>query len=68
MKTYNTKTVEEFWLRAKDAARTADAQILDRVEVKHAALTAKNDLIVRINADNLHEEVSFGKPVGKEEL
>jgi hypothetical protein len=44
------------------------AEVLDRLEAKYAALVDAEKMIDEITDDNLHQEVSTGKPVGKEVL
>ena len=43
-------------------------QVLDRLEAKYASHVDAAKMIDAINADNIHEEVNFGGPVGKEKL
>lgn len=56
-----TGDVDGFFARAKDAARCTDPG-----EPFDGRAPAIEDLISGINADNLHEEIDFGSPVGKE--
>jgi hypothetical protein len=48
-------------------ALSAD-QVLDRLETKYASPVDAAKMIDAINADNIHKEVNFGRPVGKEKL
>lgn len=43
-------------------------QVLDRLETRYASHLDAAKMIDAINADNIHEEVSLGRPVGKEKL
>lgn len=43
-------------------------QVLDRLEAKYASHVDAAKMIDAINADNIHEEINFGGPVGKEKL
>ena len=43
-------------------------QVLDRLEAKYASHVDAAKMIDAINVDNSHEEVSLGRPVGKEKL
>jgi len=43
-------------------------QVLDRLETKYASHVDAAKMIDAINADNIHKEVNFGRPVGKEKL
>lgn len=52
---------------ASGEARSA-GQVLDRLEAKYAALVDTKKMIDEIADDNLHHEVSTGKPVSKEGL
>ena len=52
---------------ASGATLPAD-QVLDRLEAKYAAQVDAEKMIDAINADNIHEAVNFGTPVGKEKL
>lgn len=49
-----------------DASISAD-DVLDNLEAKYMAQVDAQKMIDAISEDNIHEEVSFGKPVGKEE-
>ena len=42
--------------------------VLDRLETKYASHVDAAKMIDAINADNIHKEVNFGRPVGKEKL
>ena len=43
-------------------------QVLDNLEAKYTAQVDAEKMIDAISADTIHEEVSFGKPAGKEKL
>lgn len=43
-------------------------QVLDHFEKKYASHVDAAKMIDAINADNIHKEVNFGRPVGKEKL
>ena len=50
-----------------DASISAD-DVLDNLEAKYMAQVDAQKMIDAISEDNIHEEVSFGKPAGKEKL
>lgn len=52
---------------ASGEARSA-AQVPDRLEAKYAARVDAQKWMDATNTDNLHEETSLGKPIGKEKL